>query len=321
MKLTAYALGELAGPEADEVEAVLARDASARRTVEEIRQLAGSLTRRLHEQEGPLLTDDRRAAVLSPGRPRGALRFWAPLAAAAALLIAALVGWMIWAPRDDRQRPGVETADEKPAPKPPPRPRGRDRPKFAVTPGHDDSMHISTPPPLEERISLPMAGSRVARGRKNLARGRAVTSSCGPMLGQLAWITDGNTWPYDGEYVELSRPGPQWVQIDLGESVEIGLIVVRHYHFADRQAYHDVVVRVSDDSTFKVGARTLYNNDRDNSAGLGPGRDREYAESGQGLVICSRGVRARYVRLYGNGSTACERNQYIEVEVYAPPAE
>ena len=316
-KLTAYALGELPQREAAEVEAVLARDASARRTVEEIRQLVGALTRELRDQEGPLLTDEARHAVLSAPRPRRTVRFWAPLAAAAALLLAALVGWAIWNGWDDGQKPNVEITNEKPVPQ---RPGGNGRPKFVHTPGHDDPRHIGTPPdtPLEERISTP---ATTADRKNNLARGKTVTSSCPPILGQLAWITDGNSRPYDGTYVELSRPGPQWVQVDLGESVQIGLIVVRHYYFADRQAYHDVIVRVSDDSTFQTGGRTLYNNDRDNSVGLGRGADREYAESASGLVIRSRPVWARYVRLYSNGSTACERNQYIEVEVYGRDAD
>ncbi|HOQ88675.1 MAG TPA: hypothetical protein PLX03_00915, partial [Candidatus Hydrogenedentes bacterium] len=78
----------------------------------------------------------------------------------------------------------------------------------------------------------------------------------------------------------------------------------------------DVIVQVSDDPEFKEGVKTLYNNDIDNSAGLGVGQDKEYIENYKGRLIDAKGVKARYIRLYSNGNTADDRNHYVEVEVW-----
>ena len=48
------------------------------------------------------------------------------------------------------------------------------------------------------------------------------------------------------------------------------------------QAMHDVIIQVSDDPEFKQSVTTLFNNDTDNSTGLGPGTDREYFETAEG---------------------------------------
>jgi hypothetical protein len=62
--------------------------------------------------------------------------------------------------------------------------------------------------------------------------------------------------------------------------------------------------------------RTVFNNDNDNSSGLGIGKDKEYIETFQGRPFIVKGIKARYVRLYSNGSTSSEMNHYVEVEVY-----
>jgi len=79
-------------------------------------------------------------------------------------------------------------------------------------------------------------------------------------------------------------------------------------------------VQVADDADFLENVRTLYNNDHDNSAGLGVGKDLAYVEVNSGRLIDTKGVKARYVRLYSRGSTAGEMNHYIEVEVFGRPA-
>ena len=83
--------------------------------------------------------------------------------------------------------------------------------------------------------------------------------------------------------------------------------------------YYDVAARVSDSRTFRTGVRTVFNNDTDNSLGLGAGRDMNYTETNEGKLIDCKGVRGRYVRLYSNGNTNDELNHYIEVEVYGRP--
>jgi hypothetical protein len=82
--------------------------------------------------------------------------------------------------------------------------------------------------------------------------------------------------------------------------------------------YRDVVVQVSTDPDFERGVTTVYNNDRDNSSGLGAGQDEEYAETRDGKVINAGGVTGRYVRVYSNGHAGdpMAMNRYVEVEVY-----
>jgi hypothetical protein len=53
---------------------------------------------------------------------------------------------------------------------------------------------------------------------------------------------------------------------------------------------------------------------------LGLGADRQYIESNQGKIIDARGARARFVRLYSNGSSDSKLNEYIEVEIYGRAA-
>jgi hypothetical protein len=105
------------------------------------------------------------------------------------------------------------------------------------------------------------------------------------------------------------------VQIDLGAPAILHAIVCWHFH-AQARAYHDVIVQVADDPEFKAGVATLFNNDADDTAGFGPGKDPAYVETSEGRLIDAKGVRARYVRLYSNGNTMSELNHYVEVEVF-----
>jgi len=152
------------------------------------------------------------------------------------------------------------------------------------------------------------------KGVKLLSLHKPVTSSDDePIIGDTELITDGDKEAVDGSYIELG-PGLQWVQIDLEQPKEIYAIVVWHFH-ADPRIYRDVIVQVSNDPDF-IEAKTLFNNDNDNSAGMGVGKDIEYFETNEGKLIPAKGVKARYVRLYSQGSTADDQNHYIEVDVY-----
>lgn len=155
----------------------------------------------------------------------------------------------------------------------------------------------------------------VPKGVKNVAAGKTVTSSARPFLGDLSQITDGKKDPSDDDAVEFKK-GVQWVQVDLGKSYPIYAIAMWHDH-RYIQAMHDVVLQVSDDPEFKTGVTTLYNNDVDNSAGLGVGTDREYFEMEFGRVVPAKGVKARYVRGYTRGGSQSSMNCWQEIEVYA----
>ncbi|MCB0260329.1 MAG: hypothetical protein KDE62_11525, partial [Calditrichaeota bacterium] len=140
-----------------------------------------------------------------------------------------------------------------------------------------------------------------------------------PVIGEVEMITDGDKDAAEGSYVELG-PFLQHVTIDLGQKSDIYAIVVWHFHKQPR-VYFDVIVQVADDADFITNVHTLFNNDHDNSAGLGVGKDKHYVETSEGRLIDAKGVQARYVRLYSNGNTGNDLNHYIEVEVHGKPSQ
>ncbi|MCJ7579696.1 MAG: discoidin domain-containing protein [Candidatus Aminicenantes bacterium] len=185
-------------------------------------------------------------------------------------------------------------------------------------------MFVGTPtnirtPNLERITGKPRGPFFVPKGTVLLSLNKTVTSSdYEPVIGDLEFVTDGEKTGEDGYYVELG-PSIQWVQIDLGKSYSLNAILIWHFH-SQARVYRDVAIQVSDDPDFIVGVQTIYNNDHDNSAGLGIGRDKEYIETNDGRLIDPRGVAARYVRLYSRGNTSNEMNHYVEVEVFGTPA-
>ena len=171
---------------------------------------------------------------------------------------------------------------------------------------------------LEKPRSEPRPPMLAPKGATNLAAGKPVTGSDDePIIGDMEYITDGDKAASDGSYVELA-PGKQYITIDIGEECNIYAILFWHFHKQAR-VYFDVVVQVADDPDFIENVHTLFNNDIDNSAGLGVGKDMHYVETNEGKLIDAKGVKARYVRLYSNGSNQNELNHYIEVEVWGKP--
>jgi hypothetical protein len=193
------------------------------------------------------------------------------------------------------------------------------RPLFQGTP-----KHIKAAPTLEKYSEKPRPPFMAPEGTTNLALNKKVTSSdTAPIIGELEFVTDGVNDGYDGCFVELG-PDLQWVQIDLGQMSEIVALVVWHYH-AEGRVYHDTVIQVADDPDLIDNVKTVFNNDFDNSAGLGVGKDLEFIEDFRGKLIDARSdkgepVKGRYVRLYSRGNTANDLNHYIEVAVYGKPA-
>ncbi|MEO6006346.1 MAG: discoidin domain-containing protein [Opitutus sp.] len=185
-------------------------------------------------------------------------------------------------------------------------------------------LFVGTPRPLKlPNLEKARPGRRpdlmVPAGTVNLSKGKPVTASDSlPVIGELSLITDGDKAGDDGTYVEFG-PGVQWVQIDLQAPAKIAAIVVWHFH-SQARAYHDVIAQVSDDPEFKKDVKTVYNNDDDNSAGLGKGSDLAYIETYEGRLIEAKGATGRYVRLYSNGNTSDELNHYVEVEVFGQAA-
>lgn len=179
---------------------------------------------------------------------------------------------------------------------------------------------VGTPVPIKLPNLEPKPSDNslmVPAGTVNLAEGKSVSGSDEePLLGDLTLLTDGDKSADEGCFTEFG-PGKQWVQIDLEETSTIYGVWVWHFHSQSR-AYLDVVVQISDDPDFVNGVTTIFNNDHDNSSGLGAGKDYAYLETNRGRLMPAPegGVKGRYVRLYSNGNTTNNLNHYIEVEVF-----
>ncbi|HZV33511.1 MAG TPA: discoidin domain-containing protein [Verrucomicrobiae bacterium] len=171
-----------------------------------------------------------------------------------------------------------------------------------------EPLPVKPPPPL----MVPSDVRNIAPGKKITCSDKTVSAI------DLAKITDGNKDAGEDTAAMLKK-GLQWIQFDLGAPQEIFAIAIWHAHDSAK-VYRSVIVQVADDPDFAVNTHTLFNNDRDNSAGLGVGTDRQYFESYQGKVINAKGVKARYVRLYSHGSSDAAYNEYTEVEIYGRPA-
>lgn len=187
------------------------------------------------------------------------------------------------------------------------------KPMFAGTPQNLKTSNLEP--------SRKMTGKQqfqAPAGCTNLAAGKPVTASdTMPVIGELEMVTDGVKDGTEGSYVEFG-PGPQHVTIDLGAPCQLYAIAVWHYH-SQARIYRDVVIQVADDADFIENVRTVYNNDVDNSSKQGKGTDYEYIETYEGRLIPLKGEKARYVRLYSNGSTSGDQNHCTEVEVYGIP--
>jgi len=186
-------------------------------------------------------------------------------------------------------------------------------------------MFIGTPQnfnvdKLEMPSEIPRPPFYAPVGTENVALGKYIESTDEePLIGDIELITDGDKEATDGSFVEF-RSGKQYITIDLESVHEIYAILIWHFHKKAR-VYKDVIIQVSSDPDFVIDVETLFNNDHDNSSGLGVGEDLHYVETHEGKLIDAKGVHGQYVRLYSNGNTYNELNHYIEVEVYGKQVE
>jgi len=172
----------------------------------------------------------------------------------------------------------------------------------------------------EKPTGKPRPAFMAPEGVKNVALNKKVTcSDKAPMTGAPELVTDGNKEASDSS-VLIMRKSTQYVQIDLENNFQIYAIVIWHAHDAPK-IYRDVVVQSADDSDFIENVRAIFNNDQDNSSGLGIGADREYFENYEGKLIDAKGTVARHLRFYSKGSTDSALNEYTEIEVWGLPAQ
>ena len=302
----------------DNLSALLKHGYGARPPREEfVRDLAERMRMAYDEQrKTPAAPEPRRLSVLRWS--------WVAVATAATVVLLA-AGGITWT----LTHPAIETGGGvTPGVLPGPESTGTPVPEEQLVPLDiklPRAQIIGTPknvppaPTLEKHVDKNRPPFMVPAGTTLLSKGKKVTSSdMAPIIGDLNLITDGDKETTDGSFVELGF-GKQWVQIDLGEPAALYALVVWHFH-GEMCVYHDVVIQVADDADFIENVRTVYNNDFDNSSGLGVGKDLEYFEDYRGRLIDAKGITGRYVRLYSNGNTSDGQNHYIEVEVYGKPA-
>ena len=145
-----------------------------------------------------------------------------------------------------------------------------------------------------------------------------VTTSEEAATGENEFVVDGDKTPDATAMLQLPG-GVQWVQLDLGAEHEISAVCVWHDQ-GDERVYKDVIMQISNDKNFKEGVTTIFNNDHDDSAKLGKGKDKEYRERNDGrpvsAMVNDKPTKGRYVRCYSNGSSSEPVNNYIEIEVF-----
>ncbi|MCF7956968.1 MAG: hypothetical protein K9M57_00830 [Phycisphaerae bacterium] len=175
------------------------------------------------------------------------------------------------------------------------------------------------PPPAKPGFRRPPM--MIPEGTTNVARGKQIyASDDDPIIGSIDMVTDGDKEAIDGSFIEFG-PGRQQVTIDLGLQHNIYAITLWHYHknALAARVYFDVIVQTADDPDFITHVKTLFNNDHDNTSGMGIGTDKNYIETHLGKIIDTQGVQGRYVRLYSNGNNLNPLNHLIEIEVYGQP--
>ena len=235
----------------------------------------------------------------------------------AVAVAAALAGFA-----DEAAKPNQAAKPEQAA-KPAPAAKAEEVEKVAIRMELPEPVTIGTPKELKDKSNLeadPGPGKlrppiMVPKGYdKLLSSEKEVTGSEEPINGEFEYLTDGDKERDITSMVRLPG-GLQWVQVDLGEEHEISACCVWHDQGDDR-VYHDVICQISNDKEFKKDVKTVFNNDHDESAKLGKGKDKEYRERNEGRPFAVSLVKGRYVRFYSNGSSSEPSNNYFEVEVY-----
>jgi hypothetical protein len=231
--------------------------------------------------------------------------------------VLALVSFGLCAATLHAQAPAAKPAPAKPAASAQgglvPIPLQLPKPMFEGTP---QNLSVKN---LEKPLGKPREPFLAPAGVTNVAKGKKVTSSdAEPVIGDLEQVTDGDKKGAEGSFVELG-PGVQWVAVDLGAPQEIYAVVFWHFHKTPR-VYMGVIVQLADDAGFTKNVRTIFNNDAENKAGQGAGKDMNYIETAEGKLVDAKGAKARFVRLYSRGNNANDLNHYVEVEVYGRAA-
>lgn len=186
--------------------------------------------------------------------------------------------------------------------------------------GYDEiaKLHSSVVPNLEER---------------NLAQGKPVSADWttkredGAVCekgedGAMSLAVDGASNSSDGgKYAEFGKDNDDascYMQIDLQDKYLVKDVKLWRYwkNETDRQ-YKNTLVVASEDAEFDKDKDTIiWNGDKENVHGFGKGSEEAYTETSQGHSFpAPEGTKARYIRVYMNGSNKGTTNHVIECQV------
>ena len=157
----------------------------------------------------------------------------------------------------------------------------------------------------------------ISDGAQNVALGKPVvfTGNTETFQGiaNASLVNDGY---FDAYNVFGSTDGqPCFAVIDFEKEYMIDRVVVKAWH---DWAFTDVIVQLSESADFTSGVYTVFNNDTDNSVGVGAGTDGAYIENPSGgHSFTFAPVRARYMRFYNQSAQNTTRKSiWEEMQAY-----
>ena len=183
--------------------------------------------------------------------------------------------------------------------------------------GYDEikAMHDKVIPDMSERNlakNKPVEAAYTADG-SNAAKG-----GDRPMSMAVDGVKNDTDNNY-GEFGSDNKPDKSaYMQVDLGSEYELTGIHMWRY-WKDSRKYNNTLVVTSVDGTFSKDDEddvVVFNADEANECGYGKGEEKDYAETAEGKNFpVMPGTRARYVRVYMNGSDHGKTNHVVELEV------
>ena len=173
---------------------------------------------------------------------------------------------------------------------------------------------------------------------RNLARGAKIsakwtedgTSAEKGADGAMSLAVDGDhSSTAAGKYAEFGTDGQDkssYMEIDLGETYSLNELNLWRYWSGGKRQYKNTLLVVSQDAQFGRDDKDpsddviVFNGDVENKHGFGKGSEPAYNESADGKTFSApAGTKARYVRLYMNGSEdnghKGTTNHVVELEV------
>lgn len=129
-------------------------------------------------------------------------------------------------------------------------------------------------------------------------------------------ITDGK----GGSFHTVGADRLTWLYLDLGKAYTVDKVATKFWN----DHTFKVIIQVATNDTFTENVYTVFNNDRDNSVGVGKGYDGTYQDKGLGEDINAMNVfafypvSARYVRVWAENTRESKRySLWEEIQVFS----